>query len=53
MIFSTINFKDPNQEDKTIIYAAIGWAIPSDTMIETAPELIHGKYFISEFKPGD
>ncbi len=53
MIFSTINFIDPNQEDKTIIYAAIGWAIPSETMIDTAPELIHGKYFISEFKPGD
>lgn len=52
MVYSAINykFKDDKQQDKTIVYSTIGWAIPAETIAETAPKLIAGDYKITEWK---
>ncbi len=49
MVYSTLNVKDKTDPKKTVVYAAIGWAIPAETLIKIAPELINGKYKISHF----
>ncbi len=49
MVYSTLNFKDKTNPHKTVVYAAVGWAIPSETMLKIAPELIEGKYKITGF----
>ncbi|MCH9697234.1 MAG: serine protease [Gammaproteobacteria bacterium] len=52
MVYSAINykFKDDKQQNKTIVYSSIGWAIPAETIAETAPKLIAGDYKITEWK---
>lgn len=52
MIYSTFNFKEAQKiktkdGQKTVIYATIGWAIPAETILKIAPQLINGKYKIS------
>ncbi len=49
MVYSTLNFKDKTDPNRTIVYAAVGWAIPSETLIKLAPELINGKHKITGF----
>ncbi len=52
MIYSAINykFKDDDNQDKTIVYSSVGWAIPAETIAKTAPRLIAGDYKITEWK---
>lgn len=49
MVYSTLNVREKTNPDKTVVYAAIGWAIPAETMAKVAPEMIHGKYRITGF----
>lgn len=49
MVYSTLNFKDKTDPKKVVVYAAVGWAIPSETLLQIAPELIHGKHKITGF----
>lgn len=51
LIYSTFNYKearykDPTDPERTVVYATIGWAIPSETISRVAPELINGEYTI-------
>lgn len=51
MIYSTFNFKETQkiktkEGNQTVIYATIGWAIPAETILKIAPQLINGKYKI-------
>ena len=51
LIYSTFNYKEaryknPTDPERTVVYATIGWAIPSETLKKLAPELINGKYTI-------
>jgi len=51
LIYSTFNYKearykDPTNPERTIVYATIGWAVPSETIAKVAPELINGIYTI-------
>lgn len=52
MVYSAINykFKDDKNQDKTIVYSSVGWAIPVETIALTAPKLIAGEYKITEWK---
>jgi S1-C subfamily serine protease len=52
MVYSAISykFKDENKQDKTIVYSSVGWAIPAETIANTAPKLIAGDYKITEWK---
>ena len=49
MVYSTLNFKDKTDPQKIVVYAAVGWAIPSETLLKIAPELITGKHKITGF----
>lgn len=52
MVYSAISykFKDEDNQDKTIVYSSIGWAIPAETIAKTASKLIAGDYKITEWK---
>jgi S1-C subfamily serine protease len=52
MVYSAISyrFKDDKQQDKTIVYSTIGWAIPAETIARTAPKLIAGDFKIVKWK---
>jgi S1-C subfamily serine protease len=52
MAYSSINYKykDDLHTDKTVVYSAVGWAIPVETIVETAIKLIAGDYKITEWK---
>ena len=49
MVYSTLNFKDKTNPKRTVVYSAIGWVIPSETLLAIAPELINGKHKITGF----
>ena len=51
LIYSTLNYKEaryknPTDPERTVVYATIGWAVPSETLQKVAPELINGKFTI-------
>ncbi|MGR9106657.1 MAG: S1C family serine protease, partial [Gammaproteobacteria bacterium] len=49
MVYSSFTVRLEKNSNTEILYAPIGWAIPAETIVKIAPELIAGKHRITGF----